>query len=135
MIMLKSLIADCRKLIADNTTDEKNKKIIEAYLAEYEKFIETPEAWISASDMSADIDDKEETRAARQYEVIQDIWIQHAARARYLLVEADETILGNLQVNGNTILNNVTINGNFNPPSIGCPNSQLFTGIAHLPQC
>ena len=124
------MISDCRKRIADNADiDEKNKKIIETYLNEYENFIEKPESWLASSEISDEI---EPTRAARQYEVVQDKWVQHAARARYLLVEGDENILGNLQVNGNTILNNVTINGNFNPPSIGCPNSSC---LPLLPIC
>ena len=56
-------------------------------------------------------DEIEPTRRLRQYEVVLDRWVQHALRARYVLVEADANILGNLQVNGDTILNNLTVNG------------------------
>ena len=54
----KLLIADCRKIIAGNpdTIGEKNKKILEAYLDEYESFIGKSESLLPSSDISDEIE-------------------------------------------------------------------------------
>ena len=117
----KALINDCRKRVAVNVDaiGEKNKKIIETYLAEYENFIEKPESWVNVSDGASDANDEEALRAIRQYEALLDMWVQHSLRARYVLIEGDENIQGNLQVDGNTILNNLTVNGTVNIHNLG----------------
>jgi len=90
-------------------------RIAQAYLEEYEKYIDLPESWITDSESFEDDNTISRRAHPAEYQVLLDVWVQHSLRAQLLTVDTNATINGFLNVGGSAyISDNLSVGNNVN---------------------